>query len=270
MEVKWIVDKYMFDEYFPAEVFESMGIEYHQMEYIPFVDEYQPPYSYEDCVITYGTINCIRHLKKYFGTFLREETLKYHVYSSNYKVPSNYFLNHDHFFVTFEHLRNNREEVYSRFNTESIFIRPDSGSKSFTGKVIPTRDFDLEINCMDQLYNTSKDELILVSTPKQILEESRFIICGNEAIANSRYQIEGVHRIDSNTSGDSIDFVNKILEDQLWTPEEIFTLDVALTPEGPKIIELNSFSCAGWYDCDEEVVIDKVSRFVYNMWKEQN
>lgn len=134
--------------------------------------------------------------------------------------------------------------------------------------MIPKRDIELEISCMKQLYNTFNEELILISTPKEILEESRFIICGNEAIANSRYQIDGKYKVDSNTSSDSIDFVNNLLKQQYWTPEEIFTLDIALTPSGPKIIELNSFSCAGWYDCDEELIIDRVSKFVYDMWEE--
>jgi len=269
MDVKWIIDKYIFDECVPRDIFEKMGVEYYELEYVPFLDKYDPPYdASSECVITYGTINAVRHLKQYFGTFLREENLKYHVYSSNY-APSNLFLNNDHFFVTFKFLQENKNEVYSRMGLDSIFIRPDSGSKSFTGKVIPKRDFDLEIDCMKQLYNTSNEELILVSTPKEILEESRFIICGDEAIANSRYQIDGVHKIDSNSSTKSIDFVDEILEQQFWSPEELFTLDIALTPTGPKIIELNSFSCAGWYDCDEETVIDKVSRFVYDMWKEQ-
>lgn len=269
-EVKWIIDKYIFDDMVPHDVFEKLGIEYHEMEYIPFQQDYYFPYSEDDCVITYGTVNCVKRLKQYFGTFLREENLKYHVYSSNYNVPSDYFLNHDHFFVPFRFLRENGDEIYSRFGRDSIFIRPDNGSKSFTGNVIPKRNFDYEMDAMKQLYNTSEDELILVSTPKRILEEARFIICGDEAIANSRYQIDGIHKTDTNTSGESIDFVNTIMERQYWVPEELFTLDVALTDEGPKIVELNSFSCAGWYDCDEELIIDKVSNFVYHMWKEQN
>lgn len=269
MNPKWIVDKYIFQDNLPREAFENLGIEYTEMEYIPFLEKYEPPYSYDDCVITYGTINAVRHLKKYFGTFLREENLKYHVYSSNYNVPNGWFLNSDSFFVTFRYLTENYEDVYKRIGSNSIFIRPDSGNKSFTGKVIPKIDIELELNCMKQLYNTSNEELILVSTPKIIHEEARFIICGDESIANSRYQIDGVHRIDSNTSSKSIDFVEKILERHSWVPEELFTLDVALTEHGPKIVELNSFSCAGWYDCDEELIIDRVSRFVYNLWKEQ-
>jgi len=268
MDVKWIVDKYIFEDRIPKKVFEDLGIEYHEMEYIPFLEDYDTPYDPEDCVVTYGTINAVRHLKQYYGTFLREENLKYHVYSSKF-ASTNDYLNSDHFFVTFKFLRENPDEVYSKINGKSIFIRPDSGSKSFTGKVIPKRDFDLEMDCMKQLYNTSDDELILVSTPKQILEESRFIICDNEAISYSRYQIKGEHKVDTNTSKQCIDFVNNILEFQAWTPEEIFTLDVALTPKGPKIIELNSFSCAGWYACDEKTIIDTVSRYIHNLWKEQ-
>lgn len=90
MDVKWIIDKNIYDKHVPREAFKKLGIEFHELEYVPFLDKYTPPYNSSECVITHGTINAVRHLKNYFGTFLREENLKYHIYCSNY-APIDYF-----------------------------------------------------------------------------------------------------------------------------------------------------------------------------------
>lgn len=267
--VIWAVDSYIFEEHIPIETFDRLGIKCHVIDYRPFVEDLCIPFSESECVITYGTINAIRHLKSYFGTYLREYNLRFDKYYSNYNVKPTDFLNSDHFFATFYNLKHNKKRIYEWMNSDTIFIRPNSGSKSFTGKVITEANFYSEIDAMEAMYNLAPEELIVVSTSKKIKEESRFIICGNKAIANSRYQINGVHKTDTNTSTICSKFVDYVLQNQTWTPEEIFTLDVALTEnDEPKVVELNSFSCAGWYDCDEEVIIRKVSEFTYNLWKE--
>ena len=45
-----------------------------------------------------------------------------------------------------------------------------------------------------------------------------------------------------------------------WQPDIVYTCDIALLENGDvKVIELNSFSCAGLYACNIEDILIKVS-----------
>jgi hypothetical protein len=270
--VKWIIDKYIFESNrIPRKSFENLGIEIYEYDYIPFlVDKTQIPFDERDePVIVYSTINAARRIPKFFGHYLNEEVMKCNVYMSLLSVDPTDFLNHDHLYCTFQNLKDDYDYYYNLFVRGDLFIRPNDGVKEFTGSVIARENLMREIDAMEQMYQVSPQSMLLLSTPKKILDETRFLIGNNEIIDYSRYQINGKHKTDRDVSHEVIDFVNKILRETAWRPAELFCIDIATTPDGPKIIELNSFSCSGWYAMNVEHVIQKVSEIVYNNYKRE-
>ena len=52
-------------------------------------------------------------------------------------------------------------------------------------------------------------------------------------------------------------FVQNMLNDVSWKPDKIFAVDVGLSYGNvPRLIELNSFSCSGWYSSNCEKIIE--------------
>lgn len=103
---------------------------------------------------------------------------------------------------------------------------------------------------------------VLISTTKKIYEETRLLIGDSEILGASRYRVNGRFAPDVDVRPQCIEFVNKILRETQWRPDDLFCLDVSLTDDGFKIIEVNSFSCSGWYAMDTKENIELVSRLV--------
>lgn len=270
---KWVVDKYIFeDNETPIETFKKLGIEIYEYDYIPFlVNNTEIPFSENDePIVVYSTINAARRIPHYYGHYLNEQLMACNVYMSLFDTHPDNFLNQDHLFCTFQKLKDDYDFYYDLFKKDSLFFRPNNGVKEFTGGVIHRENMMRELEAMEYMYNISPESMILVSTPKKIHEEARFLIGNGEIIASSRYQIKGKHKTDTNVAQTSIDFVETVLRQSYWRPAELFCLDVAETDNGPKIIELNSFSCSGWYAMDAEYVIREVSNIVYNNYKKEN
>lgn len=269
---KWVIDKYIFEsDRVPREKFEKLGIEIYEYDYIPFlVDDTEIPFTEEDePVIVYSTINAARRIPKFFGHYLNEELFNCNVFMSLLEVDPDDFLNQDHLYCSFQDLKDDYDYYYDLFKRHDLFIRPNAGVKEFTGAVIRREHMMREIDAMEQMYNVSPQSMILISTPKKIYDETRFLIGNDNIIDYSRYQINGKHKIDNWASNEAIEFVEDVLEKTSWRPDELFCIDVASTGSGIKIIELNSFSCSGWYGMNVEKVIQEVSGIVdYNYKRE--
>lgn len=272
--VKWLIDGQLTkDSSYEnlKQLIEQHGHECAEIKYIPFsrLSDYQKPFDNNDCVIVYGTIEFVRIFRsEYFGAFLNEKNLEWHNYYANSEFDKNHYLNNDFILTTFSEIKNRFDKYSQLFNTSKLFIRPNSGAKLFTGLPLNLYNYYDKLNALEQLSGAVNSSLILVCKQKSILDESRFIIVGDEVVAGSRYNINGIHKEDINYSKEALELAN-IVAKSSNKPEEIFTCDVAMTNHGPKIVELNSFSSAGWYACDANIIIDKVSSFVLDMYNKQ-
>jgi hypothetical protein len=274
VKAKWIIDKSMKDEFRKVELMaliERLGYEAHLMQYIPFSrkEDIVLPYDINDCVIPYSTINLGKHLKGYYGSYLNEDALKFNYYYSLIKLPYNFWVNGDFLMTTFFDFTENFEKYEKFFGTNKLFIRPNSGSKLFTGlPILGKSDMEYQSNALRQLSGVLDDSIIMVSTAKEIKEEFRFIIVGDEVIDGSRYNLNGEHTELHFYTTAAWELANKVAKSPN-KPTEIFTCDIAEMGDGSiKIVELNSFNCAGWYHCDPEVIIKKVSEYVERRYAE--
>ena len=271
--IKWVVDSYIFeDNKVPKETFDDLGIEVFEYDYIPFLkDDVRVPYSTNEPVVVYTTINAIKRLRAFYGCYYNEFVYDCNVYMSLLEVDPQYFLNHDHIYCTFSDLKADYNYYFDLFGCDYLFFRPNKGIKEFTGNVFSRDALPSELNAIEYMYNIDMSAMILISTPKKIDEETRFIIGNREIIDASRYRVKGKLQEDNEINPMSIDFVNKVLKETSWVPDDLFVMDVALTEDGPKIIELNAFSCSGWYDgMDNKNIIKKVSEIVEKNFEKEN
>src|SRR5690606_18438768 len=69
-----------------------------------------------------------------------------------------------------------------------VFVRPDSGRKTFTGQTIGYGEHHYRCNLIDQHSSVHDTTLILVSKAQQINTEFRYFIVQNQVVASSLYQ----------------------------------------------------------------------------------
>ena len=211
------------------------------------------------CVICKGSIQMVREIKDYLSefvypgaycTFENFECSKYYSYIGGDLFNDKYAL------VPLSELARNKFFFYSIFGKEAlIFIRPNSGDKLFQAQLLDLIDFDRFV----ELNKKFLHELVLVSTPKTITWEGRFVVSREEIIAHSTYMFQGQITKIPSVPEDAKKFVKKILSLGYY-PDPVFCIDVCQDKDGDFwLLELTSFSSAGLYECDKKKIVEKVS-----------
>jgi hypothetical protein len=181
-------------------------------------------------------------------------------------LPLDWFLNRDGIFMTWAMFKEYRgKQQIADHWPEGLFIRPNSGFKTFAGQRIMAKDFDDHIATLDQNSGVMADTLILVNRLTPIEGEFRFVIADKQVIAASEYRWDGKLDIRRDWPQSCWDMAQRVADHE-WQVDIAYTCDVALTEEGPRVVELNGFSCAGLYACDLEKVVDGVSRAALREW----
>ena len=194
--------------------------------------------------IFYGSLETHNEIVKmdhpYFVRFFYKEKYKCNnYYPSNYKL----LLNKDCTLMPFGLLQYNKKHIFDMFMGSWVFIRPNSGCKEFTGTIIGKKHFEKELT-YEIFKNVKDEELVLISSYKEIPDEYRMVIIDNELV----------------TSTASLEIEEKFKESILPNikfNEAIYTVDYCSTYN--KIVEINSFSCAGLYNSDYKKIIDKIN-----------
>lgn len=149
---------------------------------------------------------------------------------------------------------------------ERVFVRPDSPLKPFSGRELPVADISLA--ALDHGFYYEDDQLpIIVSAPKIVGREWRFVVADSEVVAGCEYiaSREGV--------GVSVPDAARACADQIatadWQAAPLYVVDVAEVDDGFGMMELNPFSGADLYHCDPEKVVDAASRVANRLFEKQ-
>ena len=273
MVCKWIFEKSMLETSYHERmdhICKELGIPYQILTYIPiaatfgeapFVEDLLFPEN--DCVVSYGSIEAINGIsyynKKYIpGAYMQEDKLACRRYMP--KLPKNDLLNENYIMLPYAEFIRSKETIYNLMETNKLFIRPDSGLKTFAGTTIHKDDFEDEINSLEQLTSVMDDTIVLISRIQPIEKEYRVVVGNGNVIASSLYKIKDEVVMKEGAPKEVIDLASKIAK-QEWQPDLVYTCDIAILTNGDvKIIELNSFSCAGLYACNLRDVIIEVSK----------
>lgn len=264
MKVKWLLEKDVFEDIGKLEEsLRSRGIEFKTIPYIPFEqDKYiKKSFDNDSCVISRGSINFIKKLQREApwipGSYANFDAFRC---SNYYRHFLEYLLNRDHFFVPFGLLCKMKDVVFG--DMEDVFIRPDSGDKAFTGKVVTRDNIEKEIEMERTCYSVPDDCMILVSSVvHDIKAEYRFIVADNAVLTGSQYRLDGKFQVDDGFDQKAKEYLEDILKNVDYRPDRVFTADIAKIEENKySLIELNSFSSCGLYSCDPEMIVDEINR----------
>ena len=157
--------------------------------------------------------------------------------------------------------------VYGVYGKDAlVFIRPDSGRKPFQAQLLDMLDIDRFVSNNDHI----KHNMVVISSPKSILGEWRYIVTDQQEILGFsmyRYQ-DQVTRIPSAPSG-AEEFVKELLK-MGYYPDKVFTLDICQDcDQNFWMMEMNSFSSAGLYASKKANIVKRVSEIaenVYSSW----
>lgn len=170
-----------------------------------------------------------------------------------------YLLNDDYVIVPLSELKRRPYFFFGLFGKEGmIFVRPDSGEKTFKAGLVDFQDFDLFYSQCEQYA----DDLVVVSSPKTIIGEWRYM-CNNkkEIIALSSYRYQGLLTKVPHAPPKATEFVKEILEVGYF-PDPVFCVDIAQDGDGNFwLLELTSASSAGMYAMDMKKVVEGVANY---------
>ena len=151
--------------------------------------------------------------------------------------------------------------VYGMLGKDGVvFLRPDSGEKPFIAQLVDIQD--LNDFCITNSH--IGHELVLVSTPKNIVWEGRFVCSGTEVIAQSTYKFQGVLTQIPSVPIQALDVLKCVLAIG-YNPDPVFCVDICGTPDNEFfLLELSAFSSSGLYACDKKKIVDRVSEIAMN------
>lgn len=258
--MKWIVE-HVFDEDNRNLIksLEKSGVQHHilsnpkyegQWEHL--VDEYEP-------VVTYGSIQ--------FGELIRNVVPWWkpgHIGNEYDYLCTTYYpafgkvaLNYNYIILPFYELNNRLDILYKAVGLDNaVFIRPNSGNKPFTGRLVYKESFDHDYDMMG-VYDVSPNALCLICEPRNVVSEWRFFVVQGRVVTGSMYKPlkEQVKSSDS-IWGHAQTFVNEAK----YNPDFIWCIDLCETSSGNiYVLEIGSFSSAGLYDCDTDVIVEAVN-----------
>lgn len=236
---------------------ERFHIPYSVHKVVPFVGELIPPAEPKsDKVICFGSYS-MRHAAKTNGWTPGVYDLEVYSFSLQLKHWGDNMLNADSKVVAFKDVK----------ITEPMFIRPVDDGKVFAGKVFDPVDFhewQFGVCTMEHDYGSTLtgDTLVQVCKPKTIYAEYRYWIIDGRIVTRSVYK-RGTRvgysadvDIHIDRYAQSVGCANTLAARNPlpWLPKA-FVLDVCETPDGMKIVEINTINSAGFYAGDVMKII---------------
>ena len=222
------------------------------------------------CVIFNGSIEMVKLCREVLEPLgncpISYSTFENYLCSKYYSHFSEYIFNDNYVIVPLVELKRRLYQFYGWFGKESLmFVRPDSGDKSFKAGLIDLQDF---FGFYDQ-FEDNKHDLVVVSTPKNIVGEWRFVCTKyKEILAVSSYRYQGLITRIPSAPHKATKFCETVL-DVGYYPDSVFCVDVCQDGDDNFwLMELTSFSSAGLYATNKEPIVRRVSEIALDDFTE--
>lgn len=219
---------------------------------------WKPDYFY-----FFGSVPFVNKCNKHFKNF---DCLKSYFDIDNF-LCTNYFsdiheylFNDRHGFYLASTIPSLKWMLFEQYSKDAlIFMRPNNGEKSFNAGLFDLQYFDKDWeNISDKLQ---PNDLILVSTPKNIRGEWRFVVNDQqEIITGSTYKYGDKLTIIPSYPEGAYKKCKEILT-KLKPPAKLFTVDICEDNDGDFwLLEINSFFSAGLYASDKNKILDYLEK----------
>lgn len=279
MQVGWLLDGNLFEDYH-ADLVAAIRDSGH---FLVSLNRPNAPYSWDDagnayrkafpkgaCVVTHADIDLALRVKKdgYWSPGVFASLPNY--YCSHYFAHlGRFLLNSNYAMLPFNELRRQKEFLFDTFGEQGqIFVRPDSPLKIFTGQIASDATFDKDLEFM-AFYDFPRESLVVVSSPKSIDFESRFVVVDGVIVAGSKNKVGDELRL-SETDYASWQLAEEIASAG-FEPDRVWVMDICRTTAGDYyLLEIGAFSFANLYGCNKRAVVEAVSNAAADIWKSSN
>ncbi len=149
--------------------------------------------------------------------------------------------------------------------SDTLFVRPVDDSKAFTGITMSKYDFFDWIQSISQIEEEEfqplhKNTKIAVANYKEIYSEYRMFIVDGKIVTGSMYKLGNNFtqlevKDNYNLEWFTADMINR------WQPAPAFVIDIADTPDGFKVIEINNINSAGFYAADPQKIVAAIEGY---------
>lgn len=140
-----------------------------------------------------------------------------------------------------------------------VFARPSEDTKYFAGQVFERENFAFwleQLKTINDPETLSPETSIIISNVVEIDCEFRLFVIDNEIVTGSLYKTKNQVIYSPILDKEALVFARKMLD--VWQPDRAFVIDIALTPNGPKIIEVNNINSSGFYASDIGKIVESI------------
>lgn len=282
MKTFWLVeDKLHEDEFYQrmSDAFAKRGIEYAFVDYLPSegrraLGEILKKNT-DKMIVPHG---CIQYIQWFLSTigkdpmgdfplvehaaFFHSRHLDFDYYSSYW---GKYLLNQRNVITTYAELKRKKDFFYDILGeADTIFVRPNSNDKVFTGKSFYKEEFDTEIRRMGYSFEPEFDPhmKVVVAAPKNVVKEWRFAVINKKVVTSSLYNVNGFHEEQTGCSNPVAASLAEEIASNIWQPDDIYALDICETKSGEvAMLEIGSLNSAGWYAMDCGAIMDAMEKW---------
>lgn len=147
---------------------------------------------------------------------------------------------------------------------QRVFARPSEDTKSFSGQLFEADNLIYwlgKVAASEDRFGLNGDTSIIVSPEKNIKAEYRLFVVDGEIVSGSLYKVGQLVTASETIDPIAIDYANKMLD--IWQPDRAFVLDIAITDEGPKVIEVNNINSSGFYKSDISKIVAAIDKMAF-------
>jgi hypothetical protein len=279
MKVSWLIDADMFEGY-REELASCIRAQGHDVK---LVRAPSPPYRWEDagcfyrntfgkdaCVVAHGDIELATRIIRErlwipggFGTIENYFCSRYFCHLGKYLLNGNYVM------LPFAELSRCREFLLDFIGVDGkLFVRPDSPLKLFTGQVASRERFDADLEFMN-FYEFPANSIVVVSAPKVIEKEWRFIVADKQVVTGCQYKSGGAMLMATGYDDGAYGLAKEIASGP-FEPDAVWVMDICRTREdGFFLLEIGGFSFADLYACDKPRLVKAVSASALRLWRQE-
>lgn len=256
----WVIQNNIYAEEGYQQLLDALsrlGVSHSVHKVLPFLGVIDPEPEFDRLdVIVMGSYSLARHAVKRGwkpGAFL--DNLDFEVQREHW---GEHMLNHDARICRFEDV--------GEF-IEPVFLRPVHDTKSFTGMVF---DYPYYKGWRDGIIRMGPEKhgmehdpggTLTLDTPtmvcrkKEIWTETRCWVVKGDVVTYSGYKL-GSRKVYSPPEQVNYAITGFARARALdWSPNDAYVMDIAETPDGMKIVEVNNLNSAGWYRADLQKLV---------------
>lgn len=261
MKPTWIIENFVKESSY-IELAQAVEKADYPLILIKDFNSKQIEYLNGQCVIFNGSIQMVELIKCTLNKAYPVAYCHFEKYlcQAYYPYFVNYLFNDHCAWTTLEQFYYKKWFYYGIFGKEAmLFIRPNSGDKPFTARLLDIQDIEKFYKENEHL----KYEMVVISTPKNILGEWRVVVSKKGIISVSCYKYQNLITKVPGAPSNVIALAEELLNKINYYPDSVFCYDICQDNDSkPYLLELTSFSSAGLYATNKDKIVKEVSEIV--------